>query len=383
MIYLDNCSTTKIRDEVMEKFIKSLKDDFANPSSLHGIGFEVEKKLEKARGYIGSYLRVDRDEIYFTSGGTESNNLAISSVVNKFKNRGNHIITSSIEHPSVLNKFKHLESIGFDVSYIDVNNDGELDLKALSDQIREDTVLVSIMHVNNELGTISDINEISRLIEEKKSRALFHVDGVQAFGKIEFSLKELKVDLYSFSSHKIYGPKGVGGLYINKKNHLDPVIFGGNQESGFRSGTENSPAIIAFGEAVRILDENFDKENSHVKEIKNYFIEKLEDEIDDIKINGKIKKTSPYIVNISIRNTRGEVLLHYLEQDEIYISTSSACSSNDTEKSHVLRSIGLTDNEIEGSIRICFSYNTSREDIDYTIDKMKKAITEIREIMMR
>ena len=239
------------------------------------------------------------------------------------------------------------------------------------------------MHVNNELGTIVDINEISRLIEEKKSNALFHVDGVQAFGKIEFSLKELKVDLYSFSSHKIYGPKGVGGLYINKKNHLDPVIFGGNQESGFRSGTENSPAIIAFGEAVRILDENFDKENFHVKEIKNYFIEKLENEIDDIKINGIIEKTSPYIVNISIRNTRGEVLLHYLEQDDIYISTSSACSSNNTEKSHVLSSIGLTDNEIEGSIRICFSYNTSREDIDYTIDKMKKAITEIREIMMR
>lgn len=383
MIYLDNCSTTQMRDEVIKVMTDSLRNDFANPSSLHRVGFDVEKKIEVAREHIGKYLKVDRDEIYFTSGGTESNNLAISSVVEKLKNRGRHLITTSIEHASVLNQFKHLEGAGFDVTYLNVNNDGGIDLEEVKAALREDTILVSMMHVNNEIGSILDIGGIKKLMREKNDFSLLHVDGVQAFGKIEFSLRSLDVDLYSFSSHKVYGPKGVGGLYINKRNSLDPVIFGGNQEKGFRSGTENSPGIIAFGEAVRILDENFDEEHKQVVGIKEYFIDRLEDEIDDIKINGRNIETSPYIVNVSIRNTRGEVLLHYLEQEEIYISTSSACSSNDTKKSHVLQGIGLTDNEIEGSIRICFSYETSREDIDYTIEKMKEAVKEIREIMMR
>lgn len=383
MIYLDNCSTTQMRDEVIIKMTESLRKDFANPSSLHRVGFEVEKKIEQARKYIGDYLRVDKEEIYFTSGGTESNNLAISAVINKLKNRGNHIITSSIEHPSVLNQFKHLELIGFEVSYLSVNDNGSIDLDELEKNIRKDTILVSIMHVNNELGTILEIDKVKKLMREKNNFSLFHVDGVQAFGKIEFSLAKSEVDLYSFSSHKIHGPKGVGGLYINKRNHLDPVIFGGDQEKGFRSGTENSPAIIAFGEAVRILGENFYKESKHVSEMKEYFIQKFKNEIEDVKINGEYRKASPYIVNISIADIRAEVLLHYLEEKEIYISTSSACSSNNTKKSHVLKAIGLTDNEIEGSIRICFSYDIVEEDIDYTIRIMKESVKEIREIMKR
>lgn len=384
MIYLDNCSTTLPRKEVIDLMAKSLKEDFANPSSLHSLGLKSEKKIRSSRETIAEFLNVHRDEIYFTSGGTESNNIAVQSMVKKMENRGKHIISTRIEHPSVLNTIKHYEEEGFEVSYLDVDSKGQISLEDFAKHLREDTILVSIMHVNNEIGSIEPIEKIRDILKEKNSQALFHVDGVQGFGKVDISLKDYGIDAYSFSGHKIYGPKGVGGLYIDRNAKLSPIIYGGNQEMGLRSGTENLNAIIGLGEATRLIRENFKEEREYAQILKEYMVEKINENIDDIRVNTSLDETSsPYILNISIKNIRAEVLLHYLEMEEIYISTSSACSSRGTDKSHVLKAIGLDDNYIEGTIRICFSHDIRRQDLDYTIEKMKKSVEEIRRIMMR
>lgn len=383
MIYLDNCATTKIRTEILDKIYESYKNDFGNPSSLHRLGLKSERKIEEARGLISKALKVDNDEIYFTSGGTESNNIAIQSIVNNMRNRGNHIITTKIEHSSILNIMKDYEEKGFDVDYINTDEFGNIDLNEFKNVLREDTILVSIIHVNNEIGSIENIKEIKDIINKSSSKAHLHVDGIQSLGKIKFSLRDLAIDSFSFSGHKIYGPKGIGGLYIRKGINMNPIIFGGNQEKGIRSGTENLQGIIALGEAVRIIYEKYEEESKYVKELKKYTIEKIEEEINDIRINSPIEYTSPYILNISFRNTRGEVLLHYLESEDIYVSTTSACSSKGTGKSHVLESIGLNDKEIEGTIRICFSYENTKEDIDFAVKVLKDSVDEIRNIMMR
>ena len=382
MIYLDNCSTTKPRKEVVDAMVEALSNDFGNPGSLHRLGIRSEKKVKEAREIIANFLNVDTREIYFTSGGTESNNIAIQSIIEKFSRKGKHIITTKIEHPSVLNVFKHYEKKGYRVTYLKTDNTGRISLDELKDEISEDTILVSIIHVNNEIGVLQNIQGIKEVINNSVSKPLLHLDGIQSFGKVNFSLKTLGVDTYSFSGHKVYGPKGIGGLYINKNLKLEPIIFGGNQESGLRSGTENVPGIIGFGEAVRILNKNALNDAKRVQELKTYLAKRLMDEIEDIKINTSLDNTSsPYIISVTFRHTRGEVLLHYLEEKEIYVSTSSACSSKGTAKSHVLKSINLTDKEIEGTIRICFSYEITKEDIDFTVDNIKSAVEEIRSII--
>ena len=382
MIYLDNCSTTKPRKEVVDAMVEALSNDFGNPGSLHRLGIRSEKKVKEAREIIANFLNVDTREIYFTSGGTESNNIAIQSIIEKFSRKGKHIITTKIEHPSVLNVFKHYEKKGYRVTYLKTDNTGRISLDELKDAISEDTILVSIIHVNNEIGVLQNIHGIKEVINNSVSKPLLHLDGIQSFGKVNFSLKTLGVDTYSFSGHKVYGPKGIGGLYINKNLKLEPIIFGGNQESGLRSGTENVPGIIGFGEAVRILSTNALNDAKRVQELKTYLAKRLMDEIEDIKINTSLDNTSsPYIISVTFRHTRGEVLLHYLEEKEIYVSTSSACSSKGTAKSHVLKSINLTDKEIEGTIRICFSYEITKEDIDFTVDNIKSAVEEIRSII--
>lgn len=384
MIYLDNCSTTRPRKKVVEITSQAMLDCFANPSSLHRLAMRSEKKMNEARKSIAKYLNVEASEIYFTSGGTESNNLAIQSIVKKLNNRGKHIITTKIEHPSILNIMKNYEKEGFIVSYLDVDSSGKISLKDLEKKVRNDTILVSIIHVNNEIGIIQPIDQIKEIIKEKNPNTLFHVDGVQGFGKVDFSLKGSEIDLYSFSSHKIHGPKGVGGLYIDKKHSLEPIIYGGNQEKGLRSGTENIPGIIGFGQAVNIMNENFRYESKKIYELKKYFASRIQKEIKDVKLNTSTNlESSPYILNISFENIRGEVLLHYLEDKDIYVSTASACSSNNREKSHVLKEIGLSDDKIEGSIRFCFSYENTKEELDTTIEILKKSIAEIRQIIMR
>ena len=362
----------------------SFNSDFGNPSSLHRLGLKSEKRVEETRNILGRFLGVSSKEIYFTSGGTESNNIAIQSIVNNMRRRGNHIITTKIEHSSVLNTMKFLEKNGFNVTYLSTDEFGYIDIEEFKEKLTEDTILVSIIHVNNEIGSIQNIKKIKEIMKENNSQALLHLDGVQSFGKIEFSLRDLGVDTYSFSGHKVYGPKGIGGLYVNSTLHLNPIIFGGNQEKGLRSGTENVQGIVGLGEAVRILLDKHVLEAKYVEGLREYMVGKIQREIADIKLNTLIdKNTSPYILNISFRNTRGEVLLHYLEDKGIYVSTASACSSRGTEKSHVLKSIGLNDKEIEGAIRICFSYENTKEDIDYTVEVLKTSVEEIRKIMMR
>lgn len=382
MIYLDNCSTTKPREEVIRIISKSLEEDFGNPSSLHRLGMNAEKKIKNSREIISNFLGVNSNEIYFTSGGTESNNIAIQSMVNKLFKRGNHIITTKIEHPSVLNIMKDYETKGFNIEYLDVDHDGNINLQDLENSINDNTILVAIMQVNNEIGNIEPISQINNIIRKNSSKALFHVDGVQGFGKVKIDLRSSGVDSYSFSSHKIHGPKGIGGLYIDKKHSLLPIIYGGNQERGIRSGTENLTGIIGFAEALRIMKENYDIEIKSVKNLKDYFLNKISNEIDDIRINTP-KDSSPYILNISFRNVRGEVLLHYLEDKGIYVSTSSACSSNVKDKSYVLEAIGLNNIEIEGTIRFCFSYENTMDDMDYTIKVLKQSVSEIRQIILR
>jgi cysteine desulfurase len=274
--------------------------------------------------------------------------------------------------------------MGYEVTYLGTDNFGMVNLEELEGSIKEDTILISIIHVNNEIGVLQNIKAIREIINRSLSKPLLHLDGIQSFGKVDFNLKTLGVDTYSFSGHKVYGPKGIGGLYINKEVKLDPIVFGGNQESGLRSGTENVPGIIGLGEAVRSLSKNSLNDAKMVQDLKEYMASKILDEIDDVKINTTLdKNSSPYILSITFRYTRGEVLLHYLEEKEIYVSTSSACSSKGTARSHVLKSINLTDKEIEGTIRVCFSYEITKEDVDYTIEALKTAVEEIRSIIRR
>lgn len=383
-VYLDNCSTTQPREEVVEEMVYALREEYGNPSSLHRLGLMAEKRIESARESIADFLNVSKDEIFFTSGGTESNNIAIQSIIRKFSRNGKHIITTSIEHPSVSNIYSFYEKQGYEVTYLKVDERGIISLKELENAIREDTILISVMQVNNEIGSIQPTWKIKDIVRKKNSKALLHVDGVQAFGKIRLNIKDWGIDTFSISGHKVYGPKGIGALFVDSRLKINPIIFGGNQERGLRSGTENVPGIIGLGKAVEILNKNFDKEQEKVGMIKSYFIKRLKEEIDHIRINTPPgENSSPYILNVSFKHVRGEVLLHYLENKGIYVSTASACSSRSSKQSRVLKEIGLNDIEIEGAIRFCFSYRITEEDIDYTVEVLKESVKDIRRITMR
>lgn len=379
MIYLDNCATTKPRAEVAEEMMRILSMDFANPSSLHRFGMKAEEEREKARKNVADLLGTSEKNIIFTSGGTESNNLAIQGILEKTVNRNKKILTTKIEHSSVLDQFKHYEQLGYDVRYIPVDRYGHIDEEFLLANVNG-AVLLALHHVNNEVGTINDIKSIASRIRQINKDIHIHVDGVQAFGKIPFKVRDFEIDTYSFSSHKIYGPKGVGGLYIKPGTNLRSLFIGGGQEKNLRSGTENMPGIVGFGKAALIMRENFESEYNHAIELKSYAKIRIESEFTDFEFNFD-EKSSPYIFNVGFRDIRGEVLLHFLENDEIYISTSSACSSNSGGKSHVLTELGIDNKLLEGSIRFCFSYEITKADLDIFIEKLKIYINEIRSIM--
>jgi cysteine desulfurase len=383
-VYLDNSATTKPNREVVEMMLKGLTDYYGNPSSLHHKGVEVEKLMKIARKQLSKALGVKDQEIIFTSGGTESNNMAIVGAVEAKKRNGKRIITTKVEHPSVLNVYKNLEMQGYEVSYLDVDPFGKIDLDQFKEYLSKDTILISIMHVNNEVGTVQPIEEIGKIIKNPKYSSLFHVDAIQSFGKIKFTPNKLGADLLSISAHKVHGPKGIGALYVKKNLKLSPMLYGGNQETGMRSGTENIPGILGLGEAAKTIYENIDKNIDKMWMLKNSFLEHIKNEIKDIKVNGYEREGSaPHIANISFFGIRGEVLLHSLEQDGIYVSTGSACSSKKSSKSHVLKAMGLKEEAIEGAIRFSFSYHNTQEEIDYAIDKIKKSVKDIRKIMKR
>ena len=377
MIYLDNCATTKVRPEVRDFLIESLDADFANPSALHSFGMKAEESMEEARKTIGDFLGVRPKEIFFTSGGTESDNTFISSAIEKNKKFGKKIITSKLEHDAVLEVYKKYESLGYDVHYLSCDSYGRADLDELSDLMDESVILVSLIHVNNELGTVNDIKKAVEIVKSKNKNTLFHSDGVQAFGKIKVDLRDLGVDGYSISGHKVHGPKGTGALFVKDGTNLEPFILGGGQEGGFRSGTENTNGIFAFAKAVEILAKNFDAEARHKEALKDQVLDFVKT-IDDVVINSP-KDAPGCILNLSFLDTRGEVILHYLEQDQIYISTGSACHSNRKSQTN-LEKIGLDPRIAEGSIRLCFSYENTKEDIDLFLEKLKFAVEDIRKI---
>ena len=377
-IYLDNAATTKVFPEVVTAVTDALNSNYGNPSSLHHKGLAAEKLLKAARKNLASNLKVTADEIYFTSGGTEANNLAIKGAIKTLKRYGNRIITTKIEHPSVLSIFNELES-NWDVKYLDVDQTGRIDLKQLQEYLNNDTILVSIMAVNNELGTIQPLKKISNLISEYQN-LYWHVDGIQALGKIDLFPKRLGIDLCSVSAHKIHGPKGVGALYINEDTRLNSIFHGSGQEEGLRPGTENVPGIAGFGKALELLATP--KQREQMYQLKETLVNRILTEIEGSTLNGPgIREGAPHIANISFRGVRGEVLVHSLAEDNIYVSTGAACSSRRKDSNHVLEAVGINNDLIDKTIRFSLTTTTSKEEIATVITKLKEKIIMLRKII--
>ncbi|QCX32774.1 cysteine desulfurase [Caloramator sp. E03] len=377
MIYFDNSATTKPHREVIDEVVLCMEKYFGNPSSAHRLGIEAEKKMKIARENVAMLINAQANEIVFTSGGSEANNTAIKGII---KN-GDHVITSKIEHPSVLRALKELEVEGVEVTYLDVDSRGVLNIDQLKNSIKDNTKLVTIMHVNNEIGSIQPIEEIIKIVRNKNKKTRVHVDAVQSAGKIKIDVKKLDVDLMSISAHKIHGPKGVGALYIKKGVNIRPLISGGGQERDIRSGTENLPMISAFGVAANIISDNIEQKIEHVNNIKKHFMNRLS-EIEDVRINSPIDDVHiGNILNVSFKDIKGEVLLHALEDYEIYVSTGSACSAKkSSHKNYVLPAIGLNDCYISGAIRFSFSYLNTIDEVDKTIEALKNILKFLRRI---
>lgn len=378
-VYLDNSATTRPFNEVADYMDYVNRNIYGNPSSLHAKGLEAEKHLKKAREAIANSLGAKNKEIFFTSGGTEANNMAIIGYLRANRRKGKHVITSRIEHPSVLEVFKYLEKEGYMVDYIDVDKDGVVLLDMLKDKIKDDTSLISIMHVNNETGSIQPVEEIARLRNRYNKETALHVDAVQSYGKFKLNPEKTGIDLMSISSHKIHGPKGVGALYVRENVKMQPLILGGGHEYSMRSGTENVPGISGFGIAAEIVHENIDKNMEKVISLKKTFVEMLKDNIDDFGIISP-DNSSPYILSLYFNNIKAEVLLHYLEEKDIYVSTGSACSSRRDKNrySHVLQAMRLEPASMEGAIRISFSAQNNNSDIVYTIENLCNIIPKLR-----
>lgn len=376
--YLDNSATTQCSKRACELMVELLTQDYGNPSSLHMKGVEAERYIKEAKTKIAKTLKVTENEIVFTSGGTESNNLAILGSAMANKRAGMHLITTSIEHPSVGNPMAYLEEQGFTVTYLPVDKDGILSLDALREVVTEETILVSLMHVNNEIGAIEPIEEAIKIIKEKNPKTLIHVDAIQSYGKLRIYPKRMGIDLLSVSGHKIHGPKGSGFLYIREKTKIKPILFGGGQQKGVRSGTENVPAIAGLGEAAAEIHENFEENVEHLYRLKEVFAEGVGN-LEGVAINGRSGRDSaPHIVSVSFAGVRSEVLLHDLEERGIYVSAGSACSSNTKKKvSATLENMGLKKEIAESTVRFSFSVHTSMEEIDYVLSELP-GILELR-----
>lgn len=389
-VYLDNSATTKQYDAVTDKIIQYMREDFGNPSSLHRLGISAEKAIKSARRSVAEAMDAHDDEIIFTSGGTEADNTALIGAMSARKRRGKKIITTCVEHPAILETASRLEKMGFTVEYLPVDGKGLVHTETLQRALTEDTILVSVMGVNNEVGTIEPIKEIVQIKNEYNKAngtdILFHTDAVQAFGKLPILSNGM--DMISVSAHKIHGPKGIGALYVRKGLMIEPYLIGGGQEKHMRSGTENVPAIAGFGQAAKIAKDDFVNRMQNMAIARSYLLEGIKTEIKDIKVNSAENYSinwesglcCPSVLNVSFLGTRGEVLLHTLEQADIYVSTGSACSSNKKGQSHVLKAMGLNDKEIEGAIRFSFSeFNTTNE-MEYVLENLKTAVAKFRKL---
>lgn len=376
--YLDNSATTQCSKRACDKMVELLLKDYGNPSSLHMKGVEAERYIKEAKEKIAKTLKASETEIIFTSGGTESNNLAIIGAAMANKRAGMRIITTQIEHASVGNPMEFLEEQGFTVTYLPVDKEGILSLEALEQAMTEDTILVSIMHVNNEIGSIQPVEEAGKIIKAKNPKALFHVDAIQSYGKFKINPKRMGIDLLSVSGHKIHGPKGSGFLYVKEKTKLKPILFGGGQQKGMRSGTENVPAIAGLGEAAAEMYEHLEENREHLYLLKEAFVNGVS-KLEGVTINGKTGiESAPHIVSVSFADVRSEVLLHDLEAKGIYVSAGSACSSNTKKKvSKTLKSIRVLPELLESTVRFSFSVHTTLEEIEYTLAELP-GILELR-----
>ncbi len=373
MIYLDSSATTKPCEGAVKALENAMKNVWGNPSSLYGLGVDAENLINETRTKISDLINARQDEVFFTGSGTEANNLAILGAVNLMKRRGNKIITTSVEHPSVLNTCRYLEENGFEVVKITPQADGNINADDILSAVDGKTILVTMMLVNNETGCIFPIREVAQGLKEQGSIALLHTDCVQAFGKLTLDVEDLGVDLLTASGHKIHGPKGIGFLFKRKGLALKPIIHGGNQEKGLRSGTESVPLIASLGGAIDELD--ISRSLDRVKKLHTYAYNRLS-EVDGVLVNSPKNGTLPYIINISVKGIRSETLLHFLEAREIYVSSGSACSKG--KGSHVLTEMGLTADRTDSALRISFSKNSTAEEIDALVDALKLAQTILR-----
>ena len=381
--YLDNSATTQCSKRATDLMVKLLTEDFGNPSSMHMKGVEAEKYIKEAKEKIAKTLKIEEKEIVFTSGGTESNNMALIGAALANKRAGNHIITTSIEHASVSATAAYLEELGFKVTYLKVDADGIISLEELREAVTDETILVSLMMVNNEMGAVEPIEEAVKVIKAKNPKTLVHVDAIQAYGKYRIYPKKIGVDMLSVSGHKIHGPKGVGFLFIRDKVKVKPLILGGGHQKGMRSGTENVPGVAALAEAAVEIYEDFDAKIDHLYALKARFIEGLQG-IDGVSVNGKTGRDSaPQIVSVSIEGVRSEVMLHTLEDRGIYVSAGSACSSNKPAVSATLTAIGLKKNLLDSTIRFSFCVNTTEEEIDYALSVMREVIPMLQKYTRR
>ena len=378
-IYFDNAATTMVRKEVVDEMIKYLSEYYGNPSSgIYEIGRKSKEAIEKARHIIASFINANDNELYFTSGGTESDNWAIKGVAFANQKKGKHIITTKIEHHAVLHTCEYLKKFGFETTYLNVDKYGMIDLEELKNSIRPDTILISVMFANNEIGTIQPIEEIGKIAKE--NNIIFHTDAVQALGGVRIDVKKLNIDLMSMSSHKVHGPKGIGGMYIRKGVKIDTFMHGGAQERGKRAGTESVQNIVGFGKAVELMNLEFEEKNAKLIKLRDRLISGIQNNIDDVLLNGHPTKRLPNNVNFSYQYIEGESILLWLDMNGISASSGSACTSGSLDPSHVLLATGLDHGTAHGSIRFTIGDDTTEDDIDYVIDQMKQIVQKLREM---
>ena len=377
-VYLDYSATTPVKKEVLDEMIPYFTEHYGNPSSLYSIAQESKEALEKARARVAKLINADVNEVFFTAGGSESDNWALEGVVDALKEKGNHIITTKIEHHAILHTAEFLEKHGIDVTYVGIGEDGRVDPAEIEAAITDKTVLISVMYVNNEIGTIQPIKEISDIA--KKHSITFHTDAVQALGNVHIDVKEQGIDLMSMSSHKIYGPKGIGAMYIKRGTKISNLIHGGAQESKKRAGTENLPGIVGFGKAAELAYEHLDEHINKVSELRNYFIDQVTSKIPYTKVNGSMEYRHPGNANISFEFIEGESMLILLDMNGIAVSTGSACSSKSLTPSHVLSALGITVENIHGTLRFTIGDFTTKEDVDYVVEKLVEIVEKLRKL---
>ncbi len=375
-VYLDYSATTPVKEEVLKEMIPYFTEKFGNPSSLYDKGLEAKDAVTHAREQVAALINADPKEVFFTAGGTEADNWAVFGVADKLKEKGNHIITTQIEHHAMLHSCSFLEKQGYEVTYLGIDKDGRISLEELENAITDKTILISVMMVNNEIGTVQPIKEIAKIA--KAHKIIFHTDAVQALGNVPIDVKDMGIDLMSMSSHKIYGPKGEGAFYMRKGLRISNFIHGGAQENNKRAGTENLTGIVGFGKAAELAKANFDSHVKHCSELRNYLVDRVLKEIPDTQLNGTMDGRHPGNANITFKFIEGESILLLLNQFGISVSTGSACSSTSLEPSHVLTALGVPVEMIHGTVRFTVGDFTTKEDIDYVVDNLKVIVEKLR-----